>query len=259
VLPQLKDCARATIQMLQCLEDIFPALFPDMAGRNWLSGDEFLLPEERRIQAEITQIIAAASKLVEEKKEEREVLAHDNSFIRDLLIATEDSKLDPAKRLSGVVKKALEFLEWKVIDIDEKTKSAIKKEDFWAIDDDFLAITEVTATIHKNPKIKEFNDILGRMITIYKRKSDLELPSGAQISGLLILNYDIGTHPSKRPRVYTGDEEHIVEAAIDQGIGLLSTVDLHRMIVAVKEGLLTRKEARNMMRKPGRIEINSQS
>ena len=29
------------------------------------------------------------------------------------------------------------------------------------------------------------------------------------IAGLLVLNYDIENHPAKRPRLYTGEEEHI--------------------------------------------------
>ncbi len=36
----------------------------------------------------------------------------------------------------------------------------------------------------------------------------------------------------KRPRLYSGDLEEIVEAAKEQGIGLLSTVDLYKIAVA---------------------------
>jgi hypothetical protein len=72
----------------------------------------------------------------------------------------------------------------------------------------------------------------------------------------VVLNYDIDNHPSKRPRVYTGEEEHIVHAAIDQSIGLLSTVELHRIIVAVKQGRISKPEARAVLRKPGRIEFD---
>jgi hypothetical protein len=142
-----------------------------------------------------------------------------------------------------------------VADIDETTKSVIKKEDFWVRDGDFLAITEVTGTIHKNPKVKEFNDILGRIATIYKRKTDLTLPEGVNVSGLLVLNYDYDTHPSKRPRPYTGDDDHIAQTAFEQGIGILSTVELHKIIVAVKQGLLLKSEARALLKKAGRIEL----
>jgi hypothetical protein len=121
-------------------------------------------------------------------------------------------------------------------------------------DGEFLAITEVTGTVNKNPKVKEFNDILGRMMTLYKRQNDLPLPKGANIAGLLVLNYDIESHPSKRPTVYTGIDAHISATAEEQAIGILSTVELHKMVMAVKKGLLSKDAARQLLQKPGRVE-----
>jgi hypothetical protein len=254
-LPELKNTAQAVIEILACLETTLPRLFPDKAKRQWLYADGFLLPEERRVQSEIEAMIAETKAFIEVKKKERQRLADENSFVRNLLVATENQTGDD--RLSTVVRKALEFLDFNVTDIDEKTKSAIKKEDFWVEDGTFFAITEVTGTISKNPKVKEYNDILGRVTTIYKRKTDLKLPDGVTVSGLLVLNYDIETHPAKRPRVYTGELEHIVESAVEQGIGLLSTVELHRIVMAVKEGSLTKDAARATIRKAGRIEYHA--
>ncbi len=215
------------------------------------------MPEEKRIQQEIKQKIDEATKVIEAKRVEQEQIAKENAFVRRLLVATEDSKQDPSDRLSGVVKKALEYLEFKVEDIDQLTKSAIKKEDFWVSEEDFLAITEVTGTVNKNPKTKEWNDMLARMTTLGKRRTDLQLPTNKTIRGLLVLNYDIDSQPAKRPRVYTGEDEYIVETAVDQGIGLLSTVELHKIVMAVKRGELNKGEARQILRKPGRIEYGA--
>jgi hypothetical protein len=259
ILPNLDDVPNAVIALLRCFESVYPALFPGKIGDNWLESDEFLLQEEKAKNREIEEIITKAKELIDGKKAERDELSVHNSFIRRVLVATEDQKLNPEERLSGVVKKSCEFLEFEVVDIDQATKSAIKKEDFWVIDGEFLAITEVTGTVNKNPKIKEFNDILARMATIYRRKSDLKLPEGKTITGLLVLNYDVKNHPSFRPRVYTGDDEHIVETAIEQGIGILSTVELHKILVAVKEGVLAKSAARAILRKPGRIEFDVSS
>jgi hypothetical protein len=255
LLPQLKDNASAVVLILQCLEKIWPELFPEKTKRDWLQAEEFKLPDEIAVQREIEEKIGETMVFVEAKKKERDRIIVENSFVRRLLVATEDSKIDPSARLSGVVKRALEFLEFRVVDIDEKVKSAIRKEDFWVIDEDFFAITEVTGTVNKNPKIKEFNDILGRITTIYKRTGQLALPTKVPVSGLLVLNYDIDNHPNKRPRVYTGEDEAIVETAIEQGIGLLSTVELHKIIVDVKENHISKSEARAILRKPGRIEF----
>jgi len=257
ILPELRDQTQAVIKILRCVDEVWPALFPDRNTRSWLDEDEFLLPEERQIQKEIKETIKQATRVIETKRAEQEKIASENAFVKRLLYATENSKEEPGNRLSGVVKKALEYLGFSVEDIDQKTKSAIKKEDFWVSEADFLAITEVTGTVNKNPKTKEWNDILARMTTLSNRKTDLELPKDKIIRGLLVLNYDIDNHPEKRPRVYTAEDEYIVETAIEQGIGLLSTVELHKIIVAVKEGHLTKEEARKIIRKPGRIEYDA--
>jgi hypothetical protein len=68
------------------------------------------------------------------------------------------------------------------------------------------------------------------------------------------LNYDLDTHPYKRPRVYTGDAEEIVRAAEEQNIGLLSTVELYKVLIAVKEGKLSTGAARDLLKQAGRIE-----
>jgi hypothetical protein len=109
LLPQLKDNASAAIRILQCLEKIWPELFPEKTKRDWLQAEEFKLPDERAAQREIEEKIAETMEFVEAKKKERDRLIVENSFVRRLLVATEDSKLDPSARLSGVVKRALEY------------------------------------------------------------------------------------------------------------------------------------------------------
>jgi hypothetical protein len=254
VLPQLKNNAKATVEIFQTLERVFPALFPDKSKNVWLESEEFMLSDEKAKDLEMEKKVAETVAIVEQMRIERVNLAKENNFIRRLLSATEDVTVDASERLSAVVKKALEFLGFSVLDIDQKTKTAIKKEDFWVSDGDFFAITEVTGTVNVNPKTKEYNDILGRMTTIFRRRTDL-IPEGvSNLTGLLVLNYDCERHPSKRPKAYAGDLEHIIDAAVEQSIGILSTVELHKIIVDVKEGRLTKDRARSILKKFGRIE-----
>ena len=256
VLPQMRRTGQAVIEILQCLEDLAPALFPDRRKTGWLEGEEFLLPEEISIDDAIARKVEDAKAFIETKQAEKKVLGEKNFFVRALLVAKEDPALPADQRLSGVVKSALKFLDFEVEDIDQKIKSAIKKEDFWVSDGTFLAITEVTGTVHKNPKVKEFNDILGRMMTLYKRQSELVLPADKNIGGLLVLNYDIENHPSVRPLPYTGTEAHIVDTVEEQNIGILSTVELHKIVMAVNKGILSKDAARQLLKKTGRIEYS---
>jgi hypothetical protein len=254
ILPRMKNLPQTVLQILGCLESVAPQLFPDLSRKGWLQGEEFLLPDEKAVRKSIEEKIEEARRFIDSKNEEMQVLAEKNAFVRGLLIAKEDPALPPEQRLSGVVKAALEYLDFKVEDIDQKIKTAIRKEDFWVRDGKFLAITEVSGTGNKNPKVKEFHDILGRMATLYKRQNELVLPSGVDVAGLLVLNYDMGNHPSRRPRVYIGADAHIAETAVEQNIGILTTVELHKIVMAVKKGLLPKDAARELLKKPGRIE-----
>jgi hypothetical protein len=256
VLPNMKNAARASVEILQVVEKVRPQLFPDRNKNSWLDGAEFMLPDElakeKELQDKTAEILAVEIRL----RGEIEELKKENAFIRQLLTATEEPKVQSDQRLSAVVRKSFEFLGFSVQDIDQRTKSAIRKEDFWVSEADFFAITEVTGTSNTNPKVKEFHDILGRIATIYKRQTDL-IPEGiSNVSGLLVLNYDYERHPDRRPKAYTGEWEHIIESAIEQSIGILSTVELHKIIMAVKKGNLTKEHARLILKKPGRIEYD---
>ena len=253
-LPSFAKPARALTQILIALADAQPELFPDRPGkRTWLATEEFAFAEELAIDEEISAKTTELTVFIEAKQRERTEIGGRYEFMRRILVATEDSHLDKTDRLSTAVQHALEYLGFVVEDIDEQTRGAIRKEDFWARDGDFIAIVEVTGTRSKNPKTKEYNDILGRMTTIFKRR-DL-VPDASSVSGLLILNHDLETHPTRRPRIYTGDQEEISEAAAENEIGLISSVDLYRILVAVKDGLLERGAARDLLKQAGRIEF----
>lgn len=253
ILPQLKNNASGLVELLNVLAKIYPELFPDVKSHEWYESEEFSFREENAIGEEIRRRIDETKEFIEAKQREKDAIARRYSFIKEILVAREDRDLEADRRLSTNVRKVLEFLGFEVEDIDAKIKGAIKKEDFWVRDRDFLAITEVTGTNNKNPKITEYNGVLGRLATIFKRK-DL-IPDASNITGLLVVNHDIDTHPMKRPRLYSGDLEEIVEAAKDQGIGLLSTVELYKIAVAAKDGKLSREEARKIIKQPGRIEF----
>jgi hypothetical protein len=252
ILPQLEDNARALLGLLELFVELTPEVFPDIQKRAWYESEELAFREEREIAREIERRRTELSRFVESKESERKAVRDKFDFIKRILIATE-TEANPALRLSTSVKKVLEFLDFEVEDIDAQMRGAIKKEDFWARDGEFIAITEVSGTKNKNPKTKEYNDLLGRMTTVYKRK-DL-VPQSERVTGLLILNYDLETHPFRRPRLFSGGEEEYVSAAREHSIGLLSTVELYRIAVAAKDGEISKEKARRLIKQFGRIEL----
>lgn len=255
IAPLFKNPMQALIEMLSVVADDRPELFPERPRKlDWLTSQDFAFVEENKIETEIAAKRIETDDFERTKRLEKESVAVQYEFIRAILTATESSELTPERRFSTLVKSSLEYLEFEVTDMDASIRTAIRKEDFWIREGEFFAIVEVTATKNKNPKTKEFSDLLGRMVTILKRKGELKVPDAQTISGLLILNFDIETHPFRRPRVYTGGDEEFVAAAKEQNIGLLSTVDLYRILIAVKDGVLSKARARELLRSPGRIE-----
>lgn len=257
LLPQLKNNAAGLIEIFSTIARVRPEILPNVRTRDWLSGPKFSFSEEADIELEIKHKLAEANAFVVAKRAEQAEVRKRFGFIKEILIATEAPQLQPDRRLATNVKRVLEFLGFLVEDIDAKIKGAIKKEDFWVRDGDFLAITEVTGTQNKNPKSKEYNDILGRLNTIFKRSDLVPEQDKSRISGLLIVNYDIDNDPSRRPRLYSGDLEHIAEAAKESSIGILSTVELHKIAMMVKQGNLSQESARSLLRQFGRIEYKS--
>jgi hypothetical protein len=254
VLPQMNHNATAVLKLLEVFVDLYPELFPDIKRRDWYDSSEFAFDEEKQIDKEVEAAIEHTQAFIETKTKEKAEIKKRYAFMKEILVATENG--EPDARLSTKTRQVLEFLGFTVDDIDEKIKGAIRKEDFWVKDEDFIAITEVTGTKNKNPKIKEYNDLLGRMTTIFKRR-DL-VPDASTIQGLLVINHDIDSHPARRPNLYAGDAEEIVRAARDQDIGILSTVELYKIAIAVKNGVMSKGEARGLIKQKGRIEYTGQ-
>ena len=130
-------------------------------------------------------------------------------FIRDLLTTTNSSP-NPEDRLSNKVSRVLEFLGFKVTDLDAQIGDDIRKEEFWVQDGDFLAITKVIDAKETRPLYQEYSDLQARMTTVFRH----------------------------RERVPDSEKR----------IGLLSTVELYRIAIAVKDGRLSATDGRALIK-----------
>ena len=253
-LPQYQKNTLILINILEVFADIRPKLFPGFASSGWEDAAEFRAPREIQIHEEIIAKQEEARAFVTARSAELALAGQEFAFIKAILTALETAEIPSEERLSLRVKQVLTYLGFQVRDIDQEIKTAIRKEDLWVQDGSFLAITEINGTQKKNPKRTEYNDLLGRMNTIFKRR-DL-VPEAENITGLLILNYDSKTHPDKRPALYSGDDSDIARAAAETDIGILSTVELYKLARAVLYGTITKCEAREQIKTFGLIKAN---
>ena len=254
ILPQFKDNLEVINDVFKVIIPIRPDLFPLESSKKWLEDEPFIPSEVKEIEKEIQKKRKEFEHFITREKEKIEVIKDKYRYFIKIL-ETDDQNYKGDNKLSVNVKKVLEFLEFEVIDIDEKLKQTIKKEDYWVIDKDYFALCEVTGTTSKNPKASEYNGILGRINTVLQRKEN-RVPDKYQkkiVKGLLIINHDRNTPPFKRPEIYTGSLEELAEAAKSSGISILSTVELFKISKDVRENRLKKSEARSIVKQAGRI------
>ena len=253
LLPQFADNFRVIADVLKVLFSERPDLFTNLSTQNWQNEPQFLPPEIEKIESEIATERNKFDKFLQKKEiEKNKAIKNHSHFIQ--ILKADDQHFAGQNKLSVNVMKVLKFLGFGVEDVDEKIKSAIKREDYWVVDGDYFALGEVTGTESSNPKVKEFNDMLARILNVVK-KGLPERYKDKDIKGLLIINNDRKNHPLKRTKLYTGDLEDTCETAAANGISILSTVELYKIATEVLLGRMSKDDARQLIKSGGRIEL----
>ncbi len=253
LVPFFDNTLSVVDEVLKLLKTVRSDLFPGLARQDWEEEEYFIPAEVLKIQNQISEKIKEAKTWIESKEKEIEAKKKEHGFLTQILKA-DDHNFQGDEKLSVNVKRVLEFLGFEVIDVDKELQKTIKKEDFWIVDGNYFALGEVTGTEAKNPKVTEYSGLLGRVATILKRKGvPRQLSQKGEPKGILIINHDRKSHPFSRPDIYTGENEEVVEAALDQGISILSAVELYKITKAVRDGELSKAEARKLIEAGGRI------
>ncbi len=103
-------------------------------------------------------------------------------------------------------------------------------------------MVEVRVTRRENTPERFYADLLKHLA-----KARATGPS----RGLLVVNYDSSKHPFRRTEIYKDSPELLEDE--DGVVGVLSTVELYRIAVAVKRQKIKKEDARNKINKTGRI------
>lgn len=241
VLPQFERNIDVVVDILNVLIDLRSDLFPGMTKLDWLENDEFIPEEVRAIEEKIKQEEKRARDFRKQKEKEKKKIAKGLKFFTQILVA-DDEHFKGNERLKPNVKKVLEFLGFSVVDRDLQIKKGKKREDLIISDKDWNALAEVRGTRRENPPEHFYSDLLKHLL-----KAKGTGPS----KGLLIVNYDISKHPFRRTEIYKDSPELLKDK--DGEVGVLSTVELYRIAMAVKGGKIKKEDARNKIKKTGRI------
>ena len=247
VLPQFRDNMQVLIDLLPALIDLRPELFPDIKRLNWLDDDEFIADEVKRIEQEISNEMTKITAYIKSKEDEKGRIEESNKFIRQILVA-DDEHFEGDDRLKPCVLKILKSLGFVVIDQDAELGAGKKGEDLLVSDplDDYTALVEIKGTDKQNVPESFYSQTL----------KHLHKANKPNLRGLLVINHDRSIHPHKRQLIYKDSPELFQEPSY---IGVLPTVELYKIFVATRRGIVSAEKARSIIKSDNLIIFNERN
>ena len=220
IFPQLKDKSQFIMSLLKdVLPEMSPRLFPHVEGGRWVERSEYELPEVLGLRSKIHQIQEEARKRVVELEKAIEEERTSMAYLHDLIRET-------GEPLAKAVKKTLEVLGFKsVIDVDKEMEASgdtrPKREDLQIQDYSPLLLVEVKG-ITNLPRDAEALQVSKYLIP---RMREL---GRTDIQGLAIINHQRNIPPLDRNNISPFREDILINAK-EQGFGLITAWDLHRL------------------------------
>jgi len=227
---------------LDLLREIIPEanyhLF-DSVQNTWLS--EYLPAPALKKYFERDSLMQDTKKRVTILEDEAAQLINDYEWLTGLLISEGDN-------FTSNTKKALEFLGFRVEDIDSTVPlGEPKKEDLQIFEDaeEFFVLGEMKATTQESNRSAN-KDMITKTIAHqnrYARENKCSPPNA-----LLIVNHSIQLSPENRlSRFYQGDKEDRARC-LESGISAIDSVALHALCQDVLAEKMSKDEARILIR-----------
>jgi len=244
ILPRLRDRPRFLSRFLkEVLPDFSPHLFPHIEGARWVHRPEYKLPRILELEGRIQQVQEEArcqiAELEKAIKDEQAEIDH----LYGLLTQT-------GARLVSAVKKTLEVLGFQtVIDIDEEMKktgdTGPKREDLQVRDGSPILLVEVKGI----SGLPSDEDALQAWKYVAPRMKEWKR---TDVQGLSIINHQRHLPALDRDNVEPFREDIVVNAR-EQGFGLLTTWDLHRLARSFIRNQWRSEHVKALFYKVGRI------
>lgn len=249
VLPTFKSNIRVAVEILKYLEVARPDLFPEDEAYKWLLRDEYKFDEIKEIENEMRERQESFEQEMEGLEDEKRQTYQSLKHLHQVLVADDSDEFEGEEQLSPSIKKTLEEIGFQVELVDEQLKKVgrrKKREDLLVRDGDFVARAECKGTQNQNASETYFGQI-ERHLRLGPSEVD-----GKMVSGLLIVNHDRKRDAFRRDPPYCNEDGERLIATHDD-IGVLWTVELYKIALAVRRGELTPDEAKRLIKQLGRI------
>lgn len=240
VLPQCEDMNVIIENILvEVLPIFYPEMLKDFVADNWMSKDEYLLPEikdiikeKQRTEEKYDEKLKEINQKIKEKQEE-------NKFLYDII-----SSSGTGEKLVESIIKCLQYVGYgKVEDWDKVREDDEKEEDlhiYTSKQEYFIA--EVKGV--NGPAIEDDCNVIVK----YKSRncSKLKIPN---IHGVVFVNYHKNAEPNEREEL--GFTQREIKDATRDGYTLVGTYQLFKAIRLYQEKIISSESIRKSLETPG--------
>ena len=235
ILPQFKDTAAITLELIKTFSRIFPDLHPEIREVEWTEDDRYYPQEVQTYDQEILEATSKFETLHRQLQESKEKAKDEYSKLLTLLTGSGED-------LKNAVLWVLEHI-WKLSpkDLDPEKKGKLKEDILIPIDGSEV-FAEIKGTRNKNPTAAYFTQVLTHS---FLRDRENTVPA-------LILNYDSQTEPENRSNAYTDTEEQRV---FDKVI-FIDTRVLYYLSIAILDHGMPIDAAKKKLFSIGRVEFD---
>lgn len=239
VFPQISNKEDFLLELLNCLAEMFPNIFPCHGQFSWLDNGEYPLPSEielknkrERIEQEYLADISAISQEFTKIKSKYQ-------FLRDLISESSDK----------LVKSVEYYFKWLgfslVINCDE-TNPEVREEDLQVDCGNRFLVVEIkgiggTSTDNDCSQISKIK---------FRRAEQRER---FDVFGLYIVNHQRYLPPENRLHTPFSDNQ-IKDAVLDKR-GLLTTYELFKAYFLIEKGILKKEDVQNQLFGTGLITL----
>ncbi|SMD44164.1 hypothetical protein SAMN00777080_2779 [Aquiflexum balticum DSM 16537] len=243
IFPVLEDNSLFLLDFLETIApSLHPNIFPYSTQNKWTEKIEYALPNQERLLEEKKKIEQDFKNAIETKN--IEIISNYNkySFLHKILTETGNE----------LVSAVIQFLEWlgfeKIVDMDTQTEG-IKEEDIQIETDNGLLVIEVKG-IGGTSKDAECSQISKIKYRRAKERGKFD------VYGLYIVNHQ--RHIPAKNRENPPFTKKQLEDSLNEERGLLTTWSLFNLYFDIQNGVISKKEARNVMFNYGLLEFKPQ-
>jgi hypothetical protein len=233
------------------LEEVLPYysnenIFPNQYKYLWTNEDEYKSSKYIELKKKNQQIINELEEKIDNNKILMKEEEKNDKYLLGSLISDDSSLFSKGEKLSDHIHKIFDVdLGFNVTDIDEKKLELNQslKEDKWIKDDDnFFALLEIKGT-EKGAKANWIRKDLNAHIKEFETNENIN-----KVPAFLVFNHERRVAPKKRNTAFK-DDPGLLKFCEKSKINLIPVYELFKMVRDVRKGVLSKKDARNRIKK----------